>query len=414
MCIVVAGEVVGGDEDEAKTSAPTDLWAIRGTTTALITAPIMDQIVILLHPREMCPLHILVREIITKSRYSRFEPEPPPHRRLNYADNEGYPSQAPPPLSREATQTTPVTPAWEYNDSHRERSERHSRRPEDGPVPEESVRSERERERERERFQAGDEEPTRVRGSLEGRLGPTYNDRHVAHQETRPTNHPLPLNPSLRRDNREAHPSEEPRSSTSQTQPGEGEHDIGWGKAMMLESLQPRRPPPGGLVKRVPRQQVEPQSQGDNALFDRVGGYDDRGSARSKIIRIRRPDSTSSLDNNSALPLDAPSASSSQYRPPDDNPPDHLQRPSGPPRSVSLLDRIGGEGSGDAMGSFEETPSLRDRVQIPSKRDWDDIGGNDLSPDAYGPDGYFDDDDLAAKRRKKNGKPKRGRRGGPP
>jgi hypothetical protein len=147
-------------------------------------------------------------------------------------------------------------------------------------------------------------------------------------------------------------------------------------------------------------------------LFDRVGGYDDGPAGRpARPVRIRRPD-PASLDNSSAIPLDAPT---SHHRAADSS--EHLQRPSGPPRSASLLERLGGggEGGGDGNTNFEEPPSLRDRVQIPSKRDWDDMGGMDSSPDPYGRDSYFDgDEDSAAKRRRKNGKPKRGRRGGPP
>jgi hypothetical protein len=63
------------------------------------------------------------------------------------------------------------------------------------------------------------------------------------------------------------------------------------------------------------------------------------------------------------------------------------------------------------MGGFDEPPSLRDRVQIPSKRDWEDVAGADSSPDRYGRDSYFDGDEDSSKRRKKNGKSKRGRRG---
>ncbi|KAJ7154670.1 hypothetical protein C8R46DRAFT_1041682 [Mycena filopes] len=50
---------------------------------------------------------------------SRFVPDPPPHKR--------YPDTAPPSLSRQPSQTTPVSSGWEYNE------ERHSRRSEDGP-----------------------------------------------------------------------------------------------------------------------------------------------------------------------------------------------------------------------------------------------------------------------------------------
>jgi hypothetical protein len=224
-------------------------------------------------------------------------------------------------------------------------------------------------------------------------LGPSSPQRYTATQESRPTNHPLPLNPSLRRDDRDAYQPVEARQSTSQ-----GNHPDG------------HQPAEGD--RRAPFR--KDQQQNENPLVERVGGYDD-GVRHSKIVRIRRPDPTSSVDNNSALPLDAPSVSSSHHRAAEDT--SSSERPPGPPRSVSLLERLSGDGVGEGnMGGFsDEPPSLRDRVQIPSKRDWDDMGGKDSSPDHYGRDAYFDgDEDSAAKRRKKNGKPKRGRRGGPP
>ncbi|KAJ6532754.1 hypothetical protein DFH09DRAFT_1182189 [Mycena vulgaris] len=328
---------------------------------------------------------------------SRFEsdPPPPPPRRSNYPDSAGYPSPGPPSLSRQPSQTAPVTSQWP-----RQQPERYAtRRPDDPHVAPDAAKPE------RDRYPPANDEPKSVRPSLEDRLAPSSGDRYKAPQESRPTNHPLPLNPSLRRDDRDrdAYPAEEPRQSTSQ-----GSHPEPFHSHQPLEGE--RRPP-----------FRKDQSQSDNPLFDRVGGYDDGASGRhSKIVRIRRPDPTSSLDNNSALPLDAPSVSSSHHRVAEEaSSSEHAQRPPGLGRSASLLERLqlGGDagGEGNKGGFSEEPPSLRDRVQIPSKRDWDDMGGMDSSPDPYGRDGYYDgDDDSAAKRRKKNGKPKRGRRGGPP
>jgi hypothetical protein len=67
-------------------------------------------------------------------------------------------------------------------------------------------------------------------------------------------------------------------------------------------------------------------------------------------------------------------------------------------------------------GNFDEPPSLRERVQIPSKRDRDDMSGAmNSSPDRYGREPYIDgEDESATKRRRKNGKPRRGRRAGAP
>ncbi|KAJ7484392.1 hypothetical protein FB451DRAFT_1232347 [Mycena latifolia] len=336
---------------------------------------------------------------------SRFESEPPPHKRSNYSDNASYPSPAPPSLSRQPSQTTPVTPSWAHNGPRHERPERYERRPDDGPASADVPKPE------RDRYPPANEEPKPARLSLEDRLAPSSSerlapppgDRYKPPHESRPTTHPLPLNPSLRRDDRDVYPAEEARQSTSQ-----GSH---------LETFHGHQPVES--ERRGSFRKEQPPN--DPPLFDRVGGYDDGASGRhSKIVRIRRPDPSSSLDNNSALPLDAPSVSSAHHRAAEDaSSSEHAQRPSGPPRSASLLERLsidGGGGDGNSMGGFSEDPlTLRERVQIPSKRDWDDMGGMDSSPDHYGRDSYFDgDDDSAAKRRKKNGKPKRGRRGGPP
>ncbi|KAF8217731.1 hypothetical protein K438DRAFT_1795544, partial [Mycena galopus ATCC 62051] len=320
----------------------------------------------------------------------RFEREPAPHRR--YPESETYPLPAPPPLSRQSSQTTPVP--WDYSESRHERPERYSRR-EDGPPSADGAKPE------RERYPSIDE----PRRSLEDRitLAPTSSNHHShsqSPQESRPP-HPLPLNPSLRRD---TYSPDEPRQSTSHGHPEP------------FHGHQPLEGERRGSFRKERDAHAPPHS--DN-LVDRVGGYDDAVSGRSsRTGRGRRPDP--SLDNGPALPVDAPSASSSHHRAPEDMS-EHGQRPAGLHRNASLLERmaVGGDGGADgkakAGGNFDDPPSLRDRVQIPSKRDWDDMGGPvGSSPNAYGGgrEPYFEgEEESAAKRRRKSGKPKRGRRG---
>ncbi|KAF7348563.1 hypothetical protein MVEN_01373900 [Mycena venus] len=232
------------------------------------------------------------------------------------------------------------------------------------------------------------------RTDLEDRLAPSSGDHYgQSSQESRTTVHPLPPNPSLRR----AYSPAESRQSTSH------------GHSEPFHGHQPS----DGERRGSFHKERDSLVHSDN-LVDRVGGYDEGASGRPlKIARIRRTD-PAPLDSNSAMAVDAPSGS---QRAPDDIS-EHGQRPPGPYRSASLLERMAvGEGSGDGKtGHFDEQPpSLRERVQIPSKRDWDDMGGMDSSADRHGREPYFEgDEESVSKRRRKNGKPKRGRRGGAP
>ncbi|KAJ7201561.1 hypothetical protein GGX14DRAFT_655311 [Mycena pura] len=322
---------------------------------------------------------------------SRYEPQAVSHRRSNYPDNGGYPPPA--SLSRQSSQATFSN--WEYNDARHDRAEIFSRRSDDGPTSMKTVKPE------RDRYPPENDEPSRPRVSLEDRLAPAPGERYnVSPQESRPT-HPLPMNPALRRvTHRNFSPEPRPPQGHVHHEPFHGQQSR------------------DGDRRGPMRQEHEVVPQNENPLVERVGGYDDGPLTRQpRIVRIRRPVPSSSLDNNSALPLDAPSVSA--HRTAEDAPFEHAPRPPGPVRNATLLERLSakerrGDGEGN-MGDFEEAPSLRDRVQVPSKRDWEDIGDREASPEFYGRDGYHDgDDDAASKRRRKNGKPKRGRRGGPP
>ncbi|KAK7046902.1 WW domain-containing protein [Favolaschia claudopus] len=307
---------------------------------------------------------------------ARFEREPAPHRR--FTENESAPPSMPPPPSRQA----PVSSSWESNDGH-DRPERFSTRSEGDSASMDG------RKLERDRFPPGDG-PPRVR-SLEDRLGaPSSSDRYT--QEPRPTSHPLPLNPTLRRDIRDEYP-DDPRQSSSygQSQPFHGRQSP---EVDRRDSFRPDH---------------DSYSHSDN-LVDRVGGYDNGGPSRPpKSGRRMRGDPV--LDNNTAQGHDVSSSSHNRM----EGVVEHSQRPSGLHRSVSLLERLGEGGADGKAGGFDEPPSLRDRVQIPSKRDWDDGSRMDSSPDRYGGrEPYFEaEEESAAKKRRKNGKPRRLRKGGP-
>ncbi|KAF7338716.1 WW domain-containing protein [Mycena sanguinolenta] len=367
MGFAAEGEVVVGDADEDRTLVR------RGTPETAIDltmVPMQNQAVMdLLRWNEMCLPPIPVRKTIMKKR--NLGSSENLHRRGATQTSEATHHLPRPPLPRQSSQMEPME--WDYNDGRQERPERYPRRADDGPPVADRTKSE------RDRYPPTDE----PRRSLEDRI------TLPSPQELR-TAHPLPLNP-LRRD---AYSPEESRQSTSHGPPG---------------SFHGHQPPEGerrGSFRKD--RDVPPHS--DN-LVDRVGGYNEAASGRpSKNARTRR--SESSLDNNTA---DGPSGSSSHHRASEDVS-EHGQRPSGMHRSASLLERMTvGDGANDGKaGSFDEPPSLRDRVQIPSKRERDDRGVAGSSPDAYGRDPYFEgDEELATKRRRKNGKPKRGRRGPP-
>ena len=138
----------------------------------------------------------------------------------------------------------------------------------------------------------------------------------------------------------------------------------------------------------------------------------------SKPVRIRRPGPQSLQSHPDDFPMrpEAPpdrwpsNGDRGEERSRDEPAPrthSHHQRPAPSRRGGSLLDRL----SLDNTSSMS-SPSLRERVQIiPSKRDRDEMAGNN----AAGGDVDLDDagqDDLASKKPRRRLKAKRGRRSG--
>ncbi|KAK7059723.1 WW domain-containing protein, partial [Favolaschia claudopus] len=346
-------------------------WDLSKTAIGLTTCPKLSLAVMILR----CVLPLFMRQIFVERIFSQNEMSP--HRR--FTENESAPPSMLPPPSRQA----PVSSSWESNDGH-DRPERFSTRSEGDSASMDG------RKLERDRFPPGDG-PPRVR-SLEDRLGAPSSSDHYT-QEPRPTSHPLPLNPTLRRDVRDEYP-DDPRQASShgQSQPFHGRQSP---EVDRRDSFRPDH---------------DSYSHSDN-LVDRVGGYDNGGPSRPPKTGGRRIRGDPVLDNNTAQGHDVSSSSHNRM----EGVVEHSQRPSGLHRSVSLLERLGEGGADGKAGGFDEPPSLRDRVQIPSKRDWDDGSRMDSSPDRYGGrEPYFEaEEESAAKKRRKNGKPRRLRKGGP-
>ncbi|KAF5389691.1 hypothetical protein D9757_006023 [Collybiopsis confluens] len=92
----------------------------------------------------------------------------------------------------------------------------------------------------------------------------------------------------------------------------------------------------------------------------------------------------------------------------------HYERPSMGSRAASLLDRLDMSGAG-APEEISEPPPLRDRVQVPSKRDREDIrrderylmNGNGNGMGYAGMDTEVDDSGMGSKKRRRNAKPRR-------
>lgn len=90
------------------------------------------------------------------------------------------------------------------------------------------------------------------------------------------------------------------------------------------------------------------------------------------------------------------------------------RRPEMSGRGGSLLDRLSLDQHSDARGAAMPSPSLRDRVQVPLKRDREDMMMNEQFPtdnSFEGEDGFGDSNFKRARRR--SGKLRRPRRGGP-
>ena len=332
-----------------------------------------------------------------------------------------YRVATPPPLSREPSL---VSPSWETRSftSDRGRPTRYSdsvrQHRSDGLRGEAMDMDPRQRlqqqddlsDRGRERF--GAVEPRRS-GSLEGRLSERYDERYddryveLPHQK-----HGLPPNPSLRRDH-DTYSSEPPR----QKRP-DGRRRSFSGERVNSGWVDQGRPPSPGR-----HSQFHPSH---TRVFEETPQFstpdrDAPPSRTSKPIRIRRPGSMPQSRQDEHVRSEPMIENTSVHARPRERGGDILepastsqQRPSTSRRGASLLDRLSLDHGGDSSAGGMASPSLRERVQIPTKRDRDDMLGGDSNP----MDPSFDVDDgpggdPAAKRtRRRSGKPRRGRRGG--
>lgn len=147
----------------------------------------------------------------------------------------------------------------------------------------------------------------------------------------------------------------------------------------------------------------------------------------SKPIRIRRPPMGSGPDVTAQTRV-ASTASMDSYIPSEQAAPaiyeregydlaKRIERPPGPRRGGSLLDRLSlDDGPPPPVITANNTPqqpSLRDRVQlVPAKRDREDMMGDYYDTSFDGDDGGIDS--LSKRQRQKGVKPRRGRRRGGP
>lgn len=220
-------------------------------------------------------------------------------------------------------------------------------------------------------------------GSLEGRLGDRYDEGYAP---TGRQQHALPPNPTLRRDHQQSHPPDN----------------------RMFPNRRPMRADYGNTSAwsdNGPHQSKNIHSRGYEEQFPPGG----RSSRTHPHYRPNYPrDESMDLDNDSRH-VHSQGAEPSYSRP----------RPEMSRRGGSLLDRLSLDQSGDDVRGGQSPPhsqSLRDRVQVPSKRDRDDM----MADDRYVPEDSFDGDDgddpaLKKMRRKQmnSNKPRKVKRGAP-
>jgi len=287
-----------------------------------------------------------------------------------------------PPLSRESS--SHVSPSWSppppergrptarYHDDVRahERlgnSRDDARLPQDEPLPG--------------RFGTGLQPGTN--NSLQGRLGEKYDSVEPERQR-----HELPPNPTLHRDHHKSHSPESRRKP-----------DVPF-----FERRPMRSDATPGWADKVP---APPMSFGEDAhrphaIEDQNLSFPGRASRPPKPRRFG--DSSHHVADGD---VDVPP------QPPQNHPPLTHQRPENVRRGGSLLDRLSLDQDGDTRGDIH-SPSLRDRVQVPSKRDREDI----MMTEQYNGENSFDGDegmmDTAFRRvRRRSQKIKRPRRSGP-
>jgi hypothetical protein len=147
------------------------------------------------------------------------------------------------------------------------------------------------------------------------------------------------------------------------------------------------------------------QKNHDAHLFDDQGPRDIRNARPQKPLRPRRPPSTHQ-DDSVNMDMEGPQPESSQYG---------QQRPEMSRRGGSLLDRLSLDHNDDTQGMGTSKSSLRDRVQVPSKRDRDEMSGGRYQPDILDGDDGVVGDPASKRPRRRNPKFRRGgKRGGMP
>lgn len=176
-------------------------------------------------------------------------------------------------------------------------------------------------------------------------------------------------------------------------------------------------------------QQSAPETSASRMIVDELPAHsrpDEYTETRtSKPIRIRRPPMGSGPDVTVQTRV-ASTASMDSYIPSETAAPatyeregydlaKRIERPPGPRRGGSLLDRLTlDDGPHPPVITASNTPpqpSLRDRVQlVPAKRDREDMMGDYYDASFDGDDGGMDS--LSKRQRQKGMKPRRGRRRG--
>ncbi|KAF4580459.1 hypothetical protein EYR40_003177 [Pleurotus pulmonarius] len=299
------------------------------------------------------------------------EPSPPRNARHPDPFPEDHRPATPPPPSREPSQTSTSWPQQETRERSRSPVQRNRKSrfggptdilpPQPQPVPTQTYR------------QSDYEEYDSRRGpTLQGRLGGRYpdeqvdDDRHSSvHASSTSSHHREPEKPSEFRQPR-SEPSRWPDPQDEGHQGHRSSNDYRTAEALMKPAPDANLPPRPSTIQEEPR--------------------------RTDVVAH---ESLSPLDSRKRSPLPV--------------------RPQAKRTGGSLLDRLSlDRGGRDAVMSDDTpSPSLRERVQVPTKRDRDEV--TVMEKGVYERPADFDDladADIAAKRRKRTARPKRGRRGG--
>lgn len=296
-----------------------------------------------------------------------------------------YRDATPPPISREPSQ---MSPTWESPNHGRasrypneDRPQRRLANSRDVPVNTDV------RQRQQTNERMGHPEPeVHQPGSLEGRLGDRYDSQDTFVEAVRQP-HALPPNPTLHPDH---HPiTSELRRKSFLDRKGSSKQEIfqtGWADATS-HSL----------------------SSDVHDTFDDQGppARDMRNPRPPKSFRPRRLPSINMSLQDDSISMDVDAAGF---------PPEHSQYSQQHPgisrRGGSLLDRLSLDHSDDNKSiGMPYSSSLRDRVQVPSKRDRDEMMGGRYQPENPfgGDDGSFGDTTALKKPRRRN--PNKFRRG---